>query len=809
MRASLVVGLASVAVLFDAVVSGQQRSFKSGTDLVTVDVHVVNAAGDPVPTLRPEDFEVRVDGRARRLTTVQFVDYNASVPSAHPAGVEAASTRTLLVLVDEANIRAGAARFVASAASAFIERLPIGDRVGVLTIPFSSSRIEPTTDRNAVKQILQRISGHLNAEANPVAEERSVGLSEAFALGNDERAWSAVIARECLEKRGGQDPNRPGEASRECVAELQQAARARASDVRQRMIESVRNIAKALEAASQTPGPKTVILLSQELPVPDTPALRSEFNSESAAVERAAARAQANIYVLQLDTPLFDVASRVHPATAQADADVRSFGLETVATRTGGHRMLVSGKPEAAFERTARETSGLYLVGFEADPSDRDGKPHAVTVTTSRKDVKVRARRVFAFRESAPPVTSPSVARPSTTSDPVQPSPRIPTATEPAAAPQPQADRADPPTSPVPGDSTSESLGQILERMGHYVQAYGERAALLVATEKYTQRVNTEDGTTYPPRRLTAEFAIVKAAGAVGWIGFRDVVEVNGEAVVDRRDRLLRLLSDANGDTAEATRISNESARYNIGPISRNFNVPTTALFFFHPANLPRFTFKIRGRKKIEDIETVVLEFKETRRPSMVMTRQGKDVPCEGTVWVSPADGTIVRTLVTFKGFADDRALQEIRDKSGNTAPVRPHAPPPPQSPPPAQPPTAGAGAGNPGQNRPSNSSGGGGSTGASAAAAEESRVGSRLTPQQMFTGELHTRKVESMARFEVTYKRHGSFAMWLPAKMSEWYEGPIPRGAQQAPILGQAAAVADYADFKQFTTSAKIGTTK
>ena len=80
-----------------------------------------------------------------------------------------------------------------------------------------------------------------------------------------------------------------------------------------------------------------------------------------------------------------------------------------------------------------------------------------------------------------------------------------------------------------------------------------------------------------------SEFAIVKAAGRVGWSGFRDVVEVDGKPVSDRRDRLLSLLTGPAGGEAELRRIADESARYNVGPVIRNFNVPTTALFFFHP----------------------------------------------------------------------------------------------------------------------------------------------------------------------------------------------------------------------------------
>jgi hypothetical protein len=344
--------------------------------------------------------------------------------------------------------------------------------------------------------------------------------------------------------------------------------------------------------------------------------------------------------------------------------------------------------------------------------------------------------------------------------------------------------------------------------MGTYVSAYGERAALIVAAESYTQRISTEDGTAFPPRKMLAEFAIVKAAGPTGWIGFRDVVQVDGENITDRRGRLLKLLSDTNGDVSEARRISNESARFNIGPISRNFNVPTTTLYFFHPATIGRFTFEVKSRKKIDGLDTWVLEFKETRRPTMVMTRDGRDVPCEGTVWVSPSDGTILRTQVTFRGFADDKSLQQVKDKREGQAGRTYDAPSPTtvggantssssQS-------SSGGSKGSTtttttsGQSKSSGSATGGGGVGSAGV------MGKGPTPQELFSSSFETRKLETLARIEVTYKRHDAFGMWLPAKMSELYEGPIPRGAR-APILGQATTIADYGDFKQFGTSVKI----
>ena len=173
------------------------------------------------------------------------------------------------------------------------------------------------------------------------------------------------------------------------------------------------------------------------------------------------------------------------------------------------------------------------------------------------------------------------------------------------------------------------AIDPVIQKLGEYVASYGEKASLIVAVEKYTQSVSTPETAPMRPRRIEAEFAIVRADGA--WVGFRDVVEVNGEAISDRRDRLQTLLTEPSG-ISEAMRIANESARYNIGPVATNMNVPTTALFFFQPANLPRFTFVRKGSKKIDGTQAVEFDFKETQAPTLVATRTGKDVPLEGTL---------------------------------------------------------------------------------------------------------------------------------------------------------------------------------
>lgn len=203
------------------------------------------------------------------------------------------------------------------------------------------------------------------------------------------------------------------------------------------------------------------------------------------------------------------------------------------------------------------------------------------------------------------------------------------------AAPRPSADEP--------------SLKDVLRRLSAYVQTYGEKASIVVATERYTQRVNRR-GQTAPQERVTiADFAIVKAAGFGGWVGFRDVLEADGARIADHSDRLLKVLADVSGSLDEAKRLSDESARYNIGPVTRNFNVPTAALFFFSPDNLDRFKFTKKTPKGDEMWE---IAFQETRRPTLIRTPEGRSVPAEGSVWVKGSDGTVLRTHLRMKEFA-------------------------------------------------------------------------------------------------------------------------------------------------------------
>lgn len=198
-------------------------------------------------------------------------------------------------------------------------------------------------------------------------------------------------------------------------------------------------------------------------------------------------------------------------------------------------------------------------------------------------------------------------------------------------------------------DQRAPSVDDVMRKVGAYAEAYGDKASIVVCTERYTQETSGTTGDAQQKRVTVAEFAIVRVDGAVGrWLGFRDVIEVDGRSVGDRDDRLVRLLTSGDGGYDEARKISNESARFNIGRIERNFNVPTTVLFYFTADNHERFKFTA---KEVQPDGSWEIAFRETQQPTLIRTPDGRSVPSNGSIWVNPADGTVRRTLLQVSGI--------------------------------------------------------------------------------------------------------------------------------------------------------------
>ena len=203
---------------------------------------------------------------------------------------------------------------------------------------------------------------------------------------------------------------------------------------------------------------------------------------------------------------------------------------------------------------------------------------------------------------------------------------------------------------PVPGE-----LAEVLGRVGAYVTEYERALGVVISEECYEQTVDVVDGVTPSirqgpaKRRLLSEFLMVRLAAAPElWSGVRDVLEVDGKTVREREGRLERLLTGPAEDRAQRWReLSNESARFNIGPVVRNLNVPTFALVFLRPTAQPRSTFEKAGEEGTRGVRAWRIRFVEQRTPSIVRdTLHQQDLPMHGDVWVDPVSGRVLRSVL-------------------------------------------------------------------------------------------------------------------------------------------------------------------
>jgi hypothetical protein len=199
--------------------------------------------------------------------------------------------------------------------------------------------------------------------------------------------------------------------------------------------------------------------------------------------------------------------------------------------------------------------------------------------------------------------------------------------------------------------AAAQSAPDAIASVRAFAQQYQREAPSLVAFEEYVQDVTDRRGIS-EHQVTTAELVMVRLQSAANWITFRDVLTVNKRSVRDREERLLKLLQSPEASAlAQARRIAQESARFNLGRITRTMNVPDMALEYLQPRHDARIRFETQGPETIDGRPVVVLRFRETAGPSMVRDMAGRDLLARGRVWAEPHSGAIVRTEL----FLEDR----------------------------------------------------------------------------------------------------------------------------------------------------------
>ena len=198
------------------------------------------------------------------------------------------------------------------------------------------------------------------------------------------------------------------------------------------------------------------------------------------------------------------------------------------------------------------------------------------------------------------------------------------------------------------------NLKTVLGRAATYALDYHKRFTVLVAEERYVQRVGPErPATPDNPSPLLRQERLLKSdyvllndfAGANSWVGVREVLEVDGEPVTTDRERLRAILEDTTQPLMSRIRaLADQQAQYNLGDLYRTINVPTLPLEFLLPDRQSRFRFKHTGSTLVQDRPVWIVSFDERERPTIIRTPEGRDITSSGSFWIDPANGAVLRS---------------------------------------------------------------------------------------------------------------------------------------------------------------------
>ena len=381
------VALFSLAIASRATAQVPQPSFSSSVDIVSVDVNVVDQKGQPVRDLGRGDFSLAVDGRVRKITSAQFIAVEptkaaagsgTSVPSFNtnmaPAG------RMIVLVVDRGSITPVRSRDVFAAAAKFVHGLDPADHVALYTIP-TGPEIEATSDHAAIEQALS----HLDGQGDFQRSTLGVGLSEALAFEkNNTIQMDQTIERLCGRVTGASSQSE----YLTCTNTVREDAALIASYALERARNLMNGLRTILVRLGLSETPKTMMLVSEGLVVDNERRILEGFG-------RAAAAAHVTLYALKPEPSETDASQSRLPALMSQDRAAREEGLQYVSGVGGGELFRILADPDFAFARVGAELSGYYLLGFEPEPSDRDGKSHQIAVKVRRDNVLVRSRREF------------------------------------------------------------------------------------------------------------------------------------------------------------------------------------------------------------------------------------------------------------------------------------------------------------------------------------------------------------------------------------------------------------------------------
>jgi VWFA-related protein len=395
---------------------GTQPTFKSGVDLVRLDVRVVDAEGRPVTDLRPEEVAIEDGGTGLPVVLFQRVTEPAGsyVEEALRATTAEVSSNTAfprghlyILIFDQQHITPGNEQRARVAAEGFIRRrVRPSDRVALFALPGPGPQLGFTSDKSRAIEALASIRGAQDRtvatplgsmtayEAHRVLQgDEALRVSLSLRMGAEAGDLVTGVG-DAVVGRGAAAAEDPAVARRLMMENARAVVNQSDSESRQ----FLQRLADVVAGFRDIEGRKTVVLFSEGF-------IQDNLSRELEAVAAAAAQSYSVFYTMDLNARTAALTQAfASETTLGTEVQARIAPLATLAVETDGALIVdASARSAEELDKIANVAQDYYLVGFTPPAAARaePGTYRRVTVRVRRPGVRVSARTGYAVAPAA------------------------------------------------------------------------------------------------------------------------------------------------------------------------------------------------------------------------------------------------------------------------------------------------------------------------------------------------------------------------------------------------------------------------
>ncbi len=406
------------AALLLAASAGAQPAppvFRSGAELVRLDLRVFDANGRPIRDLRADEIELTEDGRHRPVLLFQHIE-EPSAPyedvarrtiAGEVSTNQGAPRGHLYVLVfDQHHIATGNEQRARIAAERFLRtRVRPGDRVALYALPGPGPQIGFTANIERAASELVKVRGSL--ERLTQGGLGAIRISEAYEIGRGNQEILTRVVDRLASQQASTDTLSSGPARsgvsvsgasdpRFFEALVKEDARTVATRADEAARQLLLRLADVVRDLAPIEGRKTVALFSEGF-------YTDHVTRELEQVAAAAAQAYAVIYSIDLNRRENDL-KEAEPLGSDQHTEIESrlASLGSLAVETDGLLLTnAASDPGAALAKIADISQDYYLIGFEPVDASKRGVYRRVAVRVTRPGARVSTRTGYSLVEAS------------------------------------------------------------------------------------------------------------------------------------------------------------------------------------------------------------------------------------------------------------------------------------------------------------------------------------------------------------------------------------------------------------------------